>query len=97
MVMDDKNCISPDKILKLVAQLADLVKGSLGEDGEAVMINIRSPRQIVVTKVIKVTCTQWQLSFAFNFTFTLTLTSVAQHGLSNSLELVGQCTSAGLK
>ena len=60
VVMADKNCISPDKILKLVAQLADLVKGSLGEDGEAVMINIRSPRQIVVTKVIKVTCTQWQ-------------------------------------
>lgn len=43
--------LSLDLILELVGQMADLVREAVGEDGEAVMISIRSPRQIVVTKV----------------------------------------------
>lgn len=36
----------------MVGDLAGLVRDSIGENGQAVMISIGSPRQIVVTKVI---------------------------------------------
>ena len=41
-----------DQIHRIVGDLADLLQDSLGPDGKAVMISIRSPRQTMVTKVI---------------------------------------------
>ena len=41
-----------EKIHRIVGELADLLRESLGPDGKAVMISIRSPRQTMVTKVI---------------------------------------------
>ena len=41
-----------DQIHRIVGDLADLLRDSLGPDGKAVMISIRSPRQTMVTKVI---------------------------------------------
>ena len=41
-----------EKIHRTVGELADLLRDSLGPDGKAVMISIRSPRQTMVTKVI---------------------------------------------
>ena len=41
-----------DQIHRIVGDLVDLLRDSLGPDGKAVMISIRSPRQTMVTKVI---------------------------------------------
>ena len=38
------------KVIQLVGDLTDLVTASMGPYGKAVMINIHSPKQIIVTK-----------------------------------------------
>ena len=38
------------KVINLVGDLTDLVTASMGPNGKAVMINIHSPKQIIVTK-----------------------------------------------
>ena len=38
------------KVIHLVGDLTDLVTASMGPNGKAVMINIHSPKQIIVTK-----------------------------------------------
>ena len=40
------------KVTELLGDLYGLVSASMGPNGKAVMINIHSPKQIVVTKVI---------------------------------------------
>ena len=40
------------KVTQLLGDLYGLVSASMGPNGKAVMINIHSPKQIVVTKVI---------------------------------------------
>ena len=41
-----------EQIRGIVGHMADLLRDSVGPDGKAVMISIRSPRQTMVTKVI---------------------------------------------
>ena len=38
------------KVIQLVGDLTDLVTASMGPYGKALMINIHSPKQIIVTK-----------------------------------------------
>ena len=42
--------MSLSEIIKILTPLVDLVRGAIGEQGKAVMINTHSPRQTVVTK-----------------------------------------------
>ena len=39
-------------IREIVRELSDILEGTYGPDGKAIMINIQSPRQTLVTKVI---------------------------------------------
>ena len=48
------------KIQEIVGDLADLLNGTFGPDGKAVMISIHSPRQTLVTKVIFLTFYEWR-------------------------------------
>ena len=48
----DEGHLTLRKIHEIVGNLADLLNGTFGPDGKAVMISIHSPRQTLVTKVI---------------------------------------------
>ena len=51
-VEDEAGHLTLRKIREIVRDLADLLNGTWGPDGKAVMISIHSPRQTLVTKVI---------------------------------------------
>ena len=52
------------QIAKVIEELVFLIEDTIGEHGKAVMISIKSPRQIIVTKVNQIK--EWDSSTDFS-------------------------------